>query len=107
MLKIKDLAVSKELDRKAMTTVVGGFDPFATVFDGSTRLDNKVADIKQVFAFDLSQVNAGAVTNNQIIEGGNGPIDAPVHQELDQNNNLSVSGLGNTSIGGSRRRRLF
>lgn len=105
MLKIKDLTVSKELDRKAMTGVVGGFNPFALMVDGSTRMDNKVADVDQVFAFDFSQMNAGAVTNNQMIEGGNGIIDAPVHQTLNQDNTMSVSGLGNTSIGGGRRRR--
>ena len=29
MLNIKDLAVNKELDSKTMTSVRGGFDPFA------------------------------------------------------------------------------
>ncbi len=101
MLKIKDLSVSKELDAKSMSTVIGGGRKMRSPMfdlDFSTHLDNKVADVKQMFALDLSQANAGAVTNNQAIKGGNGTIDAPVHQDLYQDNNMYVYDLGNTSI---------
>jgi|GEM_PF-1295374 len=101
MLKIKDLTVSKELDTKAMATVVGGLTlptrP-ALLMDGSVRLDNKVADVSQLFALDLDQTNAGNVTNNQRIDNRNGIVYAPVTQRLDQSNILSVFGLGNTAI---------
>lgn len=97
MLKITDLSVSKELDHKEMTSVRGGFNPFA-VLDGSTSMVNKVADIDQVFQFGFAQSNAGQVTNNQAIQGGNGIIYAPVDQKLYQNNDLSVFDIGNTSV---------
>ena len=97
MLNIKDLAASKALDSNAMTTVRGGFNPFAMI-DGSTTLTNRVADVSQLFGFALDQTNAGKVTNNQIIEGGNGIVYAPVNQNLDQGNLLSVSDIGNTRV---------
>ncbi len=97
MLKIKDLIASQELDVKAMASVRGGFDPFATL-DGSTTLKSKVADVDQLFEFAFAQQNAGAVTNNQAIQGGNGIIYAPVKQRLDQHNDMSVYGIGNTTV---------
>ena len=98
MLNITDLTVSKELDTKTMTGVRGGFDPFAILIDGSTSLKSKVADVDQLFAFDLTQNNAGQVTNNQAIQGGNGIIYAPVTQNLDQSSNMSVSRIGNVNV---------
>ncbi|MEJ2446023.1 MAG: hypothetical protein P8Y42_21660 [Exilibacterium sp.] len=98
MLKIKDLIANKELDSKEMTSVRGGFDPFAILVDGSTTLKNKVADVDQVFQFAFSQANAGEVTNNQAIQGGNGEIYAGVDQHLKQKNNLSVFDVGNTTV---------
>ncbi len=101
MLKINDLAISKELDSKAMAGVRGGHDPLAALsllLDGSTTLKNKVADVDQMFALGLAQNNAGAVTNNQAIQGGNGITYAPVTQYLDQTNWMDVYGIGNTSV---------
>jgi len=98
MLKVTDLTVNKELDSKAMTSVRGGFDPFAILIDGSTSLNNKVADVDQVFAFGFAQNNAAAVTNNQAINGGNGITYAPVTQNLDQYSDMNVSGIGNVSV---------
>ena len=97
MLKINDLTTSKELDTTEMTTVRGGFDPFAGI-DFSTTMESKVADVTQAFAFEFAQGNAGAVTNNQAISGGNGITYSPVNQTQVQGNNLSVSGIGNTSV---------
>lgn len=97
MLKIKDLAVSKELDTKAMAGVAGGLNPFA-VFDASFRSDNKVVDMDQIFDLKLSQVNGGNVINNQAIAGDNGRIGADVDQRLDQDNLLAISGQGNSFI---------
>ncbi len=98
MLKIKDLTVSKELDSKAMAAVVGGFDLRSLLLDGSVSTDNKVGDVTQFFALGLDQANAGAVTNNQMIKNGNGITYAPVTQRLDQNNYLTLFGLGETRI---------
>jgi len=98
MLNIKDLAVNKELDSKTMASVKGGFDPFAILIDGSTSLNNKVADVDQIFSLGLAQNNAAAVTNNQAINGGNGLIYAPVNQNLDQYSDMNVSGIGNVSV---------
>ena len=97
MLKITNLAESKELDSETMTSIRGGFDPFA-ILDGSTSLNSKVADVDQMFAFGFAQNNAGAVTNNQAINGGNGITYAPVNQHLDQYSDMNVSGIGNVSV---------
>jgi len=98
MLTITDLTTSKSLDSKAMTSVRGGFDPFSILLDGSTSLNNKVADVDQVFAFGFTQNNAAAMTNNQAISGGNGQIFAPVNQNLDQHSDMKVSGIGKVSV---------
>jgi len=98
MLKVTDLTVNKALDIKTMASVRGGFDPFAILVDGSTSLNNKVADVDQIFQLALSQTNAGEVTNNQAINGGNGIVYAPVDQNLSQSNWMDVSGLGNVSV---------
>ncbi len=97
MLKIRDLASSKELDSKTMAEVRGGFDPFA-IFGASTSMTSKVADVDQVFQFAFAQSNAGDVTNNQALSGGNGILYAPVDQSLSQYSDLSVFDIGNTSI---------
>ena len=97
MLKLDDLAISKELNHKEMTRVSGGWNPMA-LFDGSTTLKNKVADIDQMFSFAFNQANAGEVTNNQAIQGGNGIIYAPVDQNLTQGNSMSVYDIGNSSV---------
>ena len=98
MLKVTDLTVNKELDSKTMTSVRGGFDPFAILVDGSTSLNNKVADVDQIFQLALSQTNAGEVTNNQAINGGNGIVYAPVDQNLSQSNWMDVYGIGNVAV---------
>lgn len=98
MLKINDLASAKELDRNAMANVRGGHALLSLLFDGSTDITNKVADVHQAFGLDLKQQNAGAVTNNQAISNGNGIVYAPVTQTLTQSNWLDVLGLGNTRI---------
>jgi len=102
MLKITDLNVSKELDSKGMTGVLGGNNQLpqslAILLDGSTSLTNKVADITQGFGFGLAQNNAGAVTNNQSINGGNGIVYAPVDQNLSQSNWMNVFGIGNATV---------
>ena len=98
MMKITDLAVNKELNGAAMAEVRGGFDPRA-IINGSTSLTNRVADISQLFDLAVAQQNAGQVTNNQVIQGGNGIVYAPVTQRLDQGNILSLLGLGNTRVG--------
>ncbi len=97
MLKIRDLASSKELDSKTMAEVRGGFDPFA-IFDASTSMTNKVADVDKVIEFAFAQSNAGEVTNNQAITGGNGIVYAPVAQSLSQYNALSVFDIANTAV---------
>ena len=98
MLKVTDLAINKELDSKTMTSVRGGFDPFAILIDGSTSLNNKVADVDQAFAFGFVQNNAGQVTNNQAINGGNVIVYAPVDQNLSQSNLMNVYDIGNVSV---------
>ena len=97
MLKIKDLIASKEMDAAEMASIHGGFDPFA-VIDFSTGIDNKVADVQQLFSFQFAQGNAGAVTNNQAIMGGNGVTYAPVTQSQTQGNYMDVSDIGNVSV---------
>ena len=57
-----------------------------------------MADVTQAFGFEFAQGNAGAVTNNQAIQGGNGITFAPVSQEQVQGNTLDVSGIGNTFV---------
>ena len=102
MLNIRDINVSKELESKAMANVSGGAnqlpESLAILFDGSTSLTNKVADITQGFGLGLAQNNAGAVTNNQIINGGNGIVYAPVDQNLSQSNWMDVYGIGNANV---------
>ena len=96
MLKLKDLPVTKELETKEMSSVVGGH--WLPLFDGSTTMKSKVADVDQLFEFAFNQANAGAVTNNQEIIGGNGLSFAPVHQNLSQGNSMSVYDIGNTNV---------
>jgi len=101
MLKITDLTASKELKSKEMAGVCGGrgdWDPMS-MFDASTSITNKVADVTQGFAFNFAQGNLGYVTNNQAIHGGNGVTDAPVYQEQYQDNYLDVYDVGNVSVG--------
>ena len=97
MLKITDLTVSKEMASKEMAGVRGGLDPFA-MFDSSTTITNQVADVNQLFAFEFAQGNAGAVTNNQAILGGNGISYAPVTQDQTQANYINVDWIGNVSV---------
>ena len=97
MLKITDLTTSKEMASKEMAGVRGGFNPFA-IFDGSTSISSKVADVEQIFAFTLAQGNAGQVTNNQNIVGGNGVTYAPVTQFQDQYNDMYIDDIGNISV---------
>ena len=97
MLKITDLIVSKELESKEMSVVRGGFDPFA-IFDSSTSITNKVAEVQQAFGFNLAQGNAGEVINNQLFQTGNGTSYAPVSQRQDQYNDMYVSDIGNISV---------
>ena len=96
MLKITDLNTSKKLESKEMADVRGGFNPFA-IF-ASTSINSKVADVEQAFQFALAQGNAGSVTNNQSIIGGNGVDFAPVDQLQDQYNDMRISGIGNISV---------
>lgn len=97
MLKITDLTASKDMEAREMTEVRGGMDPFA-IIDFSTGFKNKVADVTQMFAFEIAQGNSGAVTNNQAIDAGNGLTFAPVHQSQDQHNNLHISDIGGVSV---------
>ena len=102
MLNITDLNVSKDSDSNAMASVSGGTNQLpqsiALLLDGSTSLTNKVADISQGFGLGLAQNNAGAVTNNQAINGGNGIVYAPVDQNLSQSNWMDVYGIGNATV---------
>lgn len=97
MLKITDLTASKELAATEMSSVRGGFDPFAHI-DFSTGITSKVADVTQGFNFALAQGNEGAVTNNQAIDGGNGISYAPVTQDQVQLNDMRLSGIGNVQV---------
>ena len=100
MLKINDIATSKALDTKSMSVVFGGSRKGPSIdFDFGTRMDNRVADVSQMFGFSFDQTNAGQVTNNQAMKGGNGIVYAPVNQNLSQDNYLDVFGIGNTSVG--------
>jgi len=102
MLNITDLILSKDLDSSTMSNVNGGTNQLpqslAILLDGSTSLTNKVADINQGFGLGLEQNNAGAVTNNQIINGGNGIVYAPVDQNLSQSNWMNVFGIGSATV---------
>lgn len=101
MLKINDLTASKELDRSEMAEVIGGISELSqlsALIDFSTSTDNKVASVNQLFGLTLAQGNAGAVTNNQAIAGGNGIVFAPVKQDQTQGNYMGVAGIGNTSV---------
>ncbi len=101
MLKFSDLSVSKELESNEMRGITGGTsvpEPLSGLLDLSTRMDNRVADVTQAFGFGLSQANAGAVTNNQAISGGNGVVYAPVSQHQTQSNYLDLFDIGNTWV---------
>ncbi len=107
MLKIKDLSVSTEMKRGEMAAVVGGTSVVPAtpsvphlhgLLDGSLTQTSKVAAVQQAFGLELAQGNAGAVTNNQAIQGGNGISFAPVHQTQTQANNMDLSGIGNVSV---------
>ena len=101
MLKIADLTVSKELNRKEMTGVVGGTSGLAdlsALLDFSTSIHNKVADVQQGFGLNLGQGNSGAVTNNQTLVGGNGVLYAPVTQTQTQGNYMDLFDLGKVLV---------
>lgn len=101
MLKITNLNDSKALDSKAMAGIRGGNSPLeilGALLDLSTSLNSKTADVNQGFGFGLEQNNAGAVTNNQIIHGGNGIVYAPVNQSLSQSSWMDVFGIGNSAV---------
>lgn len=97
MLTIKDLSASKDLETREMAEVRGGFDPFS-IFAGTT-ITSHVADVTQAFALELAQGNAGSVTNNQAIQGGNGVSYAPVTQTQVQGNYMDVYDIGNVHVG--------
>ena len=97
MLKITDLHVNKEMASTEMAGVRGGFNPFASI-DSSSTVDNKVADVSQMFEFGFAQSNVGELVNNQAIYGGNGTIDAKVNQNQSQNNYMDVSDIGNIFV---------
>ena len=101
MLKLKDLEMNKALDSKEMKSVVGGWNPMSLLLDGSTTMDNRVADVSSAFGLALDQTNAGAVTNNQAIQGGNGIVYAPVKQDMSQYSDMYLGGIGNTSVSSS------
>ena len=106
MLNITDLCggervASRDLDRREMGRVRGGsheLERLGALIDFSTSLQNKVADVDQGFGFSLIQSNAGAVTNNQTIVGGNGIVYAPVTQSLSQSNAMALSEIGRTFL---------
>jgi hypothetical protein len=103
MLKIVDLKKDSELSTREMAGVVGGMSEvkvpdLSALIDFSTSQVNKVADVDQAFQLGLAQGNAGAVTNNQAIYGGNGLAYAPVTQSQYQGNYMDVYGIGNTSV---------
>jgi len=97
MLKITDLTASKEINSEEMGRIRGGMDPFAHI-DFSTDMTSKVAAVTQGFEFSLGQGNAGAVTNNQEILGGNGFAAAPVDQSQYQDNWMDISHVGTVSV---------
>jgi len=101
MLKFNDLSVSKELKSKDMHGITGGTlaqERLSALLDFSTRVDSRVADVDQAFGFGLSQANAGAVTNNQAISGGNGVVYAPVSQHQTQSNYMDLYDIGNSWV---------
>lgn len=101
MLKFNDLSVSKQLESQEMRGITGGTsteERLSALLDFSSRVDNRVADVNQVFGFGLSQANAGAVTNNQAISGGNGVVYAPVSQHQTQSNYMDLYDIGNTWV---------
>jgi hypothetical protein len=101
MLKITDLTVSKEMASNEMARVVGGMsdlEMLSALIDLSTSVHNKVADVNQGFGLNLDQSNVGYVTNNQILQNGNGVLIAPVYQTQTQGNFLDLLGLGNTAV---------
>ena len=101
MLNVKDLAASKELTSETMRSVVGGTRKGmpSLDLDFGTSLKSRVADISQLFEMNLGQTNAGQVTNNQSIKGGNGIVYAPVDQSLSQDNYMNVFDIGNSYVG--------
>ena len=97
MLNITDLTTSKELNATEMAGVRGGrteLESLSALIDFSTSLHSQVADVNQVFGFNLAQGNSGAVTNNQTIIGGNGIVYAPVTQSQAQGNAMALSEIG-------------
>ena len=101
MLKITDLSVSKEMASNEMARVVGGMsdlEMLSALIDLSSSVHNKVADVNQGFGLNLDQSNVGYVTNNQILQNGNGVLIAPVYQTQTQGNFLDLLGLGNTAV---------
>jgi hypothetical protein len=98
MLKMTDLNTSKEMDRTEMRAVRGGTSPALPGLDFSTSIQSKVASATQGFEFGFAQANAGTVTNNQSLVGGNGTIWAPVTQDQYQDNWMDVSDIGNIHV---------
>lgn len=97
MLKMTDLSTSKEMGREEMRTVRGGLSTLPGL-DFSTHIHSAVADATQGFDFNFAQANAGTLSNNQKLVGGNGTTWAPVTQDQYQDNWMEVHGIGNTSV---------
>ena len=102
MLNIADLTLDSELDSSAMASIIGGnadLERLSALIDFSTDLKSTVADVNQGFGIGLAQSNAGAVTNNQTIIGGNGLVYAPVTQTQTQGNWMALSEIGRVFAG--------
>lgn len=96
MLKIEDLNCSKELAREEMNEVIGGTSPQFAI-DFSSGMESIVNDVNQLFAFEFVQANTGVMSNNQTFIGSSGLNYAPVNQEQNFKNTLTVSEVGPVS----------
>ena len=86
MLTIKDLTVSKELDRTAMAGVAGGF----SFFSPNNEYFNS-AQLAETIAAGGSAVNNNSMINAGVNTAGNGSqIIAPVFQRSSQVNDNDV-----------------
>jgi hypothetical protein len=99
VLAIKDLAASKELDRKEMTAVVGGeFLGLPSISILSPDLFNKVTPITGIASIPTIQTNNLAQSDVTHATNGDGINFVSNNKSAFQNNYNYVSGVNNPVV---------
>ncbi len=99
VLAIQDLAVSKELDRKAMTEVVGGeFPGFSSIRVLSPDLFNKVTPITGIAEIPTFQTNNLVQADVTNATNGLGINYVSNNKDAYQDNYNYVSGVNNPFV---------